>query len=167
MQSLAVWAFAYMDGLYMWDNPNVYGGEFNKYPDEYTPEYYMYGNMDQIDNGSYDWLFVGYWQVEQNRDIVSANTNWEKTQLLVSGTWTSNTDANNSNYPVMLYNQQKPISAYKLSADGTEALLIIVNPFNNGYTKETHTVRLPTKSNQQFDVDTWGNFTTVIRLKGL
>jgi len=167
MQSLAVWAFAYMDGLYMWDNPNVYGGEFKYLPAEYTPEYYMYGNMDQIDNGAYDWLFVGYWQVEQNRDIVAANTEWTKTQLLVSGTWTSDTDANNSNYPVMLYNQQKPISAYKLSADGTEALLIIVNPFNNGYTKATHTVRLPTKGNQQFDVDTWGNFTTVIRLKGL
>lgn len=169
-QSLAVWGFAYCDGLSMWDDPNAYGGEYNHGPcndEDFGNFYYGFGNLQQLDNGVFDWLYVGYWQVEQNRDIVAANTDWTKTQLLVSGTWTSNTDANNSNYPVMLYNQQKPISAYKLSTDGTEALLIIVNPFNNGYTKATHTVRLPTKGNQQFDVDTWGNFTTVIRLKGL
>lgn len=169
-QSLAVWGFAYCDGLSMWDDPNAYGGEYNHGPCDninFGNFYYGFGNLQQLDNGVFDWLYVGYWQVEQNRDIVAANTEWTKTQLLVSGTWTSNTDANNSNYPVMLYNQQKPISAYKLSTDGTEALLIIVNPFNNGYTKATHTVRLPTKGNQQFDVDTWGNFTTVIRLKGL
>ena len=169
-QSLAVWGFAYCDGLNMWDDPNAMGGEYNHGPCDniaYANFFYGFGNLQQLDNGVFDWLYVGYWQVEQNRDIVAADTSWEKTQLYVSGTWTSNTDANNSNYPVMLYNQQKPISAYKLSADGTEALLIITSPFNNGYTKETHTVRLPTKGNQQFDVDTWGNFTTVIRLKGL
>ena len=169
-QSLAVWGFAYCDGLNMWDDPNAMGGEYNHGPcddSNYANFYYGFGNLMQLDNGIFDWLYVGYWQVEQNRDIIAADTSWEKTQLYVSGTWTSNTDANNSNYPVMLYNQQRPISAYKLSADGTEALLIITSPFNNGYTKETHTVRLPTKGNQQFDVDTWGNFTTVIRLKGL
>lgn len=169
-QSLAVWGFAYCDGLLMWDGQNAMGGEYNHGPcndEDFANFFYGFGDLQQLDNGVFDWLYVGYWQVEQNRDIVAANTDWTKTQLLVSGTWTSDTDANNSNYPVMLYNQQKPISAYKLSADGTEALLIIVNPFNNGYTKATHTVRLPTKGNQQFDVDTWGNFTTVIRLKGL
>ena len=169
-QSLAVWGFAYCDGLLMWDGQNAMGGEYNHGPcndEDFANFFYGFGDLQQLDNGVFDWLYVGYWQVEQNRDIVAANTDWTKTQLLVSGTWTSDTDANNSNYPVMLYNQQKPISAYKLSTDGTEALLIIVNPFNNGYTKATHTVRLPTKGNQQFDVDTWGNFTTVIRLKGL
>ena len=167
-QSLAVWSFAYMDGLYLWANDEPQGGEFNKYYSEYTAGAYRYGDLRIIDNGAYDWFHIGYWQVMQNRDIVMANTSWVKPELKIdSTTWTSDTDANNSNYPVMLYNQQKPISAYKLSTDGTEALLIIVNPFNNGYTKATHTVRLPTKGNQQFDVDTWGNFTTVIRLKGL
>jgi len=167
IQSLAVWAFGYMDGLYMWDNPNVYGGEFNHYPAEYTLDYYRYGNLDEIDNSSYDWLYIGYWQIEQNRDIVSANTAWVRSQIYWNGAWTSDTDANNTNYPVMLYNRQAPISAYKLSADGTEALLIITNPFNNGYTKETFKIRLQTKGNQEFDVDVWGNFTTVIRLKSI
>jgi hypothetical protein len=67
----------------------------------------------------------------------------------------------------MLYNAQAPISAYKLSADGTEALLIITNPYNNGYTKASFTVRLPSKGNQQFTVDTWGLYTSVIRIKNL
>ena len=170
-QSLAVWGFAYCDGLNMWDDPNAMGGEYNHGPCDninFANFYYGFGNLQQLDNGVFDWLFIGYWQVLQNKDIVEANTEWTKTELKIdSTTWTSNTDANNTNYPVMLYNQQRPISAYKLSASGTEALLIITNPFNNGYTKATHTVRLPTKGNQEFEVNTWGNYTTVIRLKNL
>ena len=169
-QSLAVWGFAYCDGLSMWDDPNAMGGEYNHGPCD-NPDLYNYfygfGNLQQLDNGVFDWLYVGYWQVEQNRDIVAADTAWVRSQLYWNSAWTSDSDANNTNYPVMLYNRQAPISAYKLSADGTEALLIITNPFNNGYTKETFKIRLQTKGNQEFDVDTWGNFTTVIRLKGL
>jgi hypothetical protein len=167
LQSLAVWAFAYMDGLYMWDNPNTYGGEFNVYPQEYTPEFYIYGNNSEIDNGTYDWLYIGYWQVEQNKDIIAANTNWVRSQVYFNGNWTSDTDANNSNYPVMLYNRQAPLSAYKMSADGTEALVLMINPFNNGYTKETFRIRLQLNDNQEFDIDTYGNYTTVVRLKNL
>ena len=170
-QSLAVWGFAYCDGLNMWDDPNPMGGEYNHGPCNdinYPNFYYGFGNLMELDNGLYDWMYIGYWQVLQNKDIVEANTEWTKTELKIdSTTWTSNTDTNTTNYPIMLYNQQRPISAYKLSASGTEALLIITNPFNNGYTKATHTVRLPTKGNQQFDVDTWGNYTTVVRLKNL
>jgi hypothetical protein len=166
-QSLAVWGFAYCDGLNMWDNPNAMGGEFNHNPAEYSLDYYIYGNLQELDNGVFDWLYIGYWQVEQNRDIVASDTAWVRPQLYWSSAWTSDSDSTNSNYPVILYNRQAPISAYKLSADGTEALLIITNPFNNGYTKETFKIRLQTKGNQEFDVDTWGNFTTVIRLKGL
>jgi hypothetical protein len=170
-QSLAVWGFAYCDGLSMWDDPNAMGGEYNHGPCDNPTSlsnfYYGFGNLMQLDNGVFDWLYVGYWQVEQNRDIVAADTAWVRSQLYWNSAWTSDSDANNTNYPVMLYNRQAPISAYKLSADGTEALLIITNPFNNGYTKETFKIRLQTKGNQEFDVDTWGNFTTVIRLKGL
>ena len=167
-QSLAVWSFGYMDGLYMWDNPNVYGGEFNHLAVEYTPDYYRYGNIFEIDNSVYDWLYIGYWQIQQNRDIVSANTAWVRSQVYFNGAWTSDADVDdNSNYPVMLYNRQAPLSAYKLSDDETEALLIMTNPFNNGYTKETFKIRLQTKGNQEFDIDLWGSYTTVIRIKNL
>lgn len=167
-QSLAVWSFAYMDGLYIWENNQPIGGEFNHLTVEYTADRLIYGDLNTIDNGAYDWYHIGYWQVMQNADIVGADTPWLKPELKIdSTTWTSNTDADTSNYPLMLYNRQRPISAYKVSADGTEALLIMTNPFNNGYTKDTFTVRLPAKSNQQFDIDVWGNYTTVVRLKGL
>jgi hypothetical protein len=167
-QTVSVWSFAYMDGLYLWDNNNPIGGEFNHLTVEYTADRLIYGDLFTIDNGAYDWYHIGYWQVMQNKDIVGADTPWLKPELKIdSTTWTSNTDADTTNLPVMLYNQQRPISAYKVSADGTEALLIMTSPFNNGYTKETFTVRLPSKSNQQFDIDVWGNYTTVVRLKGL
>jgi hypothetical protein len=166
-QSLTVWAFAYCDGLFLWDNPGTLGGEYNQYPQEYTVSAYIYGDLQHIDPVALDWYYIGYWQVMQHRDIISADTAWEKTELYWNGVWTSNTDANTSNYPIMLYNAQAPISAYKLSADGTEALLIITNPYNNGYTKASFTVRLPSKGNQQFTVDTWGLYTSVIRIKNL
>jgi hypothetical protein len=41
----------------------------------------------------------------------------------------------------------------------------MINPFNNGYTKETFKIRLQTKDNQEFDIDTYGNYTTVVRIK--
>ena len=174
-QSLAVWSFAYMDGLYQWDDPNCIGGEYNHGfnwiegdPAPIQDNFYGYGSVFELDNGCYDWYHIGYWQVMQNKDIVGADTPWLKPELKIdSTTWTSNTDADTSNYPVMLYNRQRPISAYKMSADGTEALLIMTSPFNNGYTKENFTVRLPAKSYQEFSIDVWGNYTTVVRLKGL
>jgi len=165
-QSIAAWSFAYLDGLYLWDD-NVIGGEYNKWRAEFTTEWQAYGDIYEIDNGAYDWFHIGYWQILQNRDIVAANTDWVKPEYKNGSVWTSNTDANTTNFPIMLYNAQLPISAYKLSADGTEALLLITNPFNNGYTMDTHTVRLPTKANQEFIVKTWGNYTTVVRLKNL
>jgi hypothetical protein len=65
----------------------------------------------------------------------------------------------------MLAQAKAPISAYKVSADGTEALLIITNPFNNGYTKATHQIRLPHISGTPtYNVDTWGQYTSVIRI---
>lgn len=166
-QSLAVWSMAYADGLYLWDNhPATIGGEYNheNFNSDNSLIYY-WGALDTLNNGMFDWFHVGIWQVMQNRDIVSANTAWEKTQLYWNGAWTSNTDTNSTNIPVMLAQAKAPISAYKLSDDGTQALLIITYPYNNGYTKSTHTVRFPTiAGNPQFTVNTWGQYTSVIRV---
>jgi hypothetical protein len=166
-QSLAVWSMAYADGLYMWDNvPVPIGGEYNheNFTDA-TSLLYYWGSLNTLNNGLFDWFHVGIWQVMQNRDIVSANTQWNKTQLYWNGAWTSNTDTNSTNIPVMLAQAKAPISAYKLSDDGTQALLIITYPYNNGYTKSTHTIRLPDVSGvPQFTVNTWGQYTSVIRI---
>lgn len=166
-QSLAVWSMAYADGLYLWDNtPATIGGEFNHdfFSNDVSMVYY-WGFLATLNNGLFDWVHVGIWQVMQNRDIVSANTNWNKPEIFWNGAWTSNTDANSTNIPVMLGQAKAPISAFKLSNDGTQALLIITYPYNNGYTKSTHTIRLPgVTGTPEFTVDTWGQYTSVIRI---
>lgn len=166
-QSLAVWSMAYADGLYLWDNyPATIGGEYNheNYNSDTSLVYY-WGLLNTLNNGMFDWFHVGIWQVMQNKDIVSAETSWNKPEIYWNGSWTSNTDANSTNIPVMLAQAKAPISAFKLSADGTQALLIITYPYNNGYTKSTHTIRLPgVTGTPQFTVDTWGQYTSVIRI---
>jgi hypothetical protein len=167
MYNFGIWSMAYADGLFMWWFGTV--GEENgaarasREAGE-TNWQFKYGECNWVGKSSLDWAYVGYFHAKQNDDIISANTSWLVPDLSIGGgSWTTGT----ANYPVSLYNNSRPIARYKLSADGTEALVLIYNGFNNGYTKSTFTFRLPAKSNYQFTVDVWGNYTTVIRLKNL
>lgn len=153
-QSLGVWGMAYCDGIFAW-NENV-GMLFDEF-ETARPQ-------QQLGRSCWDWIYVGYWQVWQNKDIVEAPTNWLVPQFEKSaGQWT----LGNENYPIHLFANQRPICRYKLSVDGSTALVICTNPFNNGYTKATHTFRLPASSNYTFTIDTWGTYTSVVRLTGL
>jgi hypothetical protein len=177
-QSYAVWCMAYADGMFMWDAAG-YGADEDRGADFYWKRYYgwggqeydsitgnigfMYGDTSGIDNGSMDWLYVGYLQVLEHNDIVQANTSWVKPEVYWNNEWKTG----KYNYPLYLYNREAPISAYKLSADGTEALIITQHGCNIGYTKTDFTLRLPTKNNKEVLVSTWGNYTSVIRVKNL
>jgi hypothetical protein len=173
--NLGVWAFGYAEGIHMWEFG--FSGE-QKGMTEYWYNYYgwdgtegnlnggalfSYGDTNGIDKGSLDWLYVGYFLILQNKDIVGANTPWLKPEIYHKGSWLTGT----ANYPVTLYNNNAPISAYKLSADGTEALLLITDPFNSGIEKKTFKIRLPNKDNQEFDVSVWGHYASVIRIRNL
>jgi len=169
MFNIALWGMAYADGCYFWDD--AYTGEETRYFLEYlvnanTPQlvdqtYAIWGDAIVNSKGTLDWPYIAQFLLAQNKDIIEANTAWLVPDLsLGGGSFTTGT----ANYPVMLFNQSKPIARYKLSDDGTQALLLIHSGFNIGYTKETHTVRLPAKNNQQYTVDTWGNYTSVIRI---
>ena len=170
MNAMAVWCMCYADGLFMWYQSNV-GEETGsaRLDRETTPlsddaSDAKWGNTAWVGKNSLDWAYVGYLHAKQNQDILSANTQWLVPDLsLGGGSWTTGT----ANYPVSLYNSSRPIARYKLSADGTEALVLIYNGFNNGYTQDTFTFRLPAKANYQFTANCWGNYTTVIRLKNL
>jgi len=152
-QSWGVWGMAYADGFFAWNENGPTFDEFN------TTD-----ASGQLGRASWDWCYVGYWQVFQNKDIVEAATNWLVPDYEKSaGVWTTTTE----NYPISLFAFQRPICRYKLSADGTTALVICTNPFNNGYTKATHKFRLPAKSNYEFTIDTWGTYTSVVRLLNL
>ena len=174
LQSSVVWAMGYCDGINFWDEGALIGEERQEVYnlsvsqgrdmmfDLQMKDGYL-GICSSVGKGVHDWSYIGHLQIAQNRDIVEAATSWLTPDYKKNGTYTSGT----GNYPVSLYVNQTPISKYKLSADGTEALVLIISPFNNGYTKETHTLRLPAKGNYEFTVDTWGTFTTVMRLKNL
>jgi DUF971 family protein len=153
-QSLGVWGMAYADGFFAWnETAGLDIDEFN-----------TNDPCQQLGRASWDWVYVGYWQVWQNKDIVEAATDWLVPDYEKSaGVWTTTTE----NYPISLFAFQRPLCRYKLSADGTKALVICVNPFNNGYTKATHKFRLPAKSNYEFTIDTWGTYTSVVRLINL
>lgn len=175
LQSLAVWCFAYADGLFLWDdsiigeerqrliNDSIANG-LNLLTDDRIFTQYV-GDTLMIGKGAHDWTYVGYFQCVQNKDIIEANTDWLVPDYYktVAGAYTTGTE----NYPVSMYANEIPLCRYKLNAAGTEALVIVTSPFNNGYTKETHTFRLPAKSNYSFTVDTWGTYTTVLRLTDL
>lgn len=170
MYNFGVWGMCYCDGLFAWYQSTI-GEEVsacrvdqdtNGMSDDAADA--KWGDTTGVGKNSIDWAYVGYFHAKQNQDILSANTSWLVPNLsLGGGSWTSGT----ADYPVSLYNQQRPIARYKLNAAGTEALVLIYNGFSNGYTKNTFTFRLPTKSNYEFSVDTWGNYTTVIRLSNL
>lgn len=170
LQSLAVWCFAYADGLFLWDD-SLIGEERQRLIDESVANgvnlltadntFAQYcGDTLMIGKGTADWTYIGYLQVAQCQDIVEANTNWLVPDYYKSGVWTSG----NANYPISLYANQVPLCRYKLNAAGTEALVLIVSPYNNGYTKETHTVRFPAKANYTVNIDTWGTYTTVVKV---
>jgi hypothetical protein len=170
MYAMAVWCMCYADGLFMWYQ-SVVGEEVaaarldrqNNGIDDAILDA-KWGNTTWVGKSSLDWAYVGYLHAKQNEDIISATTEWLVPDLsLGGGSWTTGT----ANYPVSLYNNSRPICRYKLSQDGTEALVLIYNGFNNGYTKDTFTFRLPAKSNYQFTADVWGNYTTVLRIKNL
>lgn len=151
-QSLAVWGMAYADGFFAWNDGTLFD-EFNTTAESQT-----------LGRASWDWAYVGYWQVYQNKDIVEASTSWLVPDLEKSaGVWTTTTE----NYPITLFAYKRPICRYKLSSDGTKAMVICTNGFNNGYTKATFKFRLPAKSNFEFTIDTWGTYTTVVRLINL
>jgi hypothetical protein len=170
MYAMAVWCMCYADGLFMWYQSTI-GEEVaaarldreNSSLDDDTVDA-KWGNTTWVGKSSLDWAYVGYLHAKQNEDIISATTEWLVPDLsLGGGSWTTGT----ANYPVSLYNSSRPICRYKLSQDGTEALVLIYNGFNNGYTKDTFTLRLPAKSNYEFTADVWGNYTSVIRIKNL
>jgi hypothetical protein len=170
MQSATVWGMAYCDGIYFWEFGYV-GEEKAAYWDwlynhgnDRTAAFNYFGDCTMIGKSSHDWAYIGMFQVAQNRDLIEAPTSWQIPSIKKSDTtFTSGTE----NYPVMLYNKQLPIARYKLSSDGSEALVLIQNQSNNGYTKATHTLRLPARGDYEFTVDTWGQFTTVLRLSAI
>lgn len=165
-QSLGAWGFGLCDGITNWGAST-------------TENYYDYAQADggkydgqhkQAENptnkASHDWLWKGQYQIWQNKDIIEASTDWKIPDYdKGSNNWTTTYE----NIPAYQYTQEYPICRYKSSADGSEALVLCINPFSDGITKSTHTFRVPVAGliYKTFTIDTWGHYTTVLRLKNI
>ena len=156
LQSVGAWAFGFADGN-LWWNFNDWVMEFYEnyaYPTAYPPENFR-NNFSAM-----DWYYSSIAQMYQNRDILSANTEWQYVpQSKGGGQFTSGTE----NYPFVGWVFQRPLICAKFNVAGTEALVLAINPFNNGYTKTTTQVQLV--AGQTMSIDMFGTYTTIMRVK--
>jgi hypothetical protein len=94
---------------------------------------------------SIDWMMSGVWSVSANKDIVEAESEWVFPTL-----------------PTKSYHEKSLLMAYKLSSDGNEALVLLLDGFGLVDGETTHKVVIAGKS---YDLKTHGRFTSVVRLK--
>lgn len=160
-QSLGAWGFGYADGVYQWN----YGSSNVEDLDDFTSplelDNYLTGASAPINNfASEDWVYWTQYTMFQNKDIIEASTEWiYANQDKGGGLYTSGSE----NYPMALYAFQRPIITMKFNSAGTEALILAINPWNNGYTKSSKNIKLP--NNTVISIDMWGNYTTIVRIK--
>jgi hypothetical protein len=164
-QSLAAWSYGYADGMFLWEAP---GSEWNfeNYQDYNALIYdeekkeFREENFEKFANNfsSQDWFYATIYTMYQNKDIIEAATDWQyASQSKGNSTYTTGTE----NYPVVTYANSRPLIAIKYNVAGTEALILAINPFNNGYTKSSIDIKV--FNDRIITIDMWGNYTTILR----
>jgi len=152
MQTLGAWSVAFMDGIDLWEivrwNPDdrefLYRDPFWNVPGgNALPNTWPYLTLKGI-----DWMMCGVWAVSQNKDIIDASTPWNF--------------VNNSAF-VLFSNAefQDPLIGWKLSQDGTKALVMITDFTARNPTLRTHTVTI---GGNNYQVKTYYRYTSVVRI---
>ena len=159
LQSLAAWSFGYCDGALTFGTSQWLKEDYSGQTWDET-----WGNPELLFNtfaSGHDWYYATMFNLFQNKDIIEeTTTSWQYTsQLKSGGGYTTGTE----NYPITNWVYQRPLIAHKFNSTGTEALILALNPFNNGYTKSTVTVDL--YGGYPMTIDMYGNYTTVMRVK--
>lgn len=162
-QGLAAWGFGYADGVFNWNSGDFF---LEYYQDLDFPQYIPGTSIPfppekfKNDFAGIDWFYSTLAQLYQNRDIIENSNSWQySSQKKPDNTFTSGTE----NYPFTSYAFQRPLIVHKFSSNGLEALVMAINPFNNGYTKSTATIDL--YGGYPFTIDMWGTYTTIMRVK--
>jgi hypothetical protein len=150
MFNWGAWAVAIGDGYHLWSNPTKWTNNVLDYP---------YGSIDrngrklqQVGGKSYannnlkniDWLQRGVWEVSQHADIITAKTKWI--------------------FPVSVeesYAKKTVLIAYKLSTDGSEALVLALDMFSGERVNESPLPKPPFSQG----ITTNGTWTTIHRIK--
>jgi hypothetical protein len=154
MWNWGVWTVAVGDGFHLWSDPIKWVNDTSKPPYQYysdsdtqnviintTGEWYPRNDMKNI-----DWLMRGVYNVSIHADIINAsNTSW---------IYPSNATVEQSTL------NESILVAYKLSADGTQALILAFNAFA-GEGKYDHTVSI---NGNNYTVPVTGTFTSITRV---
>lgn len=150
MFNWGVWSVAVGDGFDLW-NDSVYltdnpkdtpyachrAGSDQMLP--YGENWYPTNPMKNVDD-----LMAGTWSVSQSKDIIEAAGKWQ---------WITKPDRS-------LF-ERKPMITYKLSTDGREALVLVLDNFNGEGVNE---INLNIKG-KSYPLKTFGTRTSVVRLK--
>jgi hypothetical protein len=152
MFNWGVWSVAIGDGFDCWFDPvyvtdNISQNGFGCYRDgknliQSNPEY-PHNSLKNVDD-----LMAGVWAVSQHKDIIDATTAW---------VWNMTADES--------FFSKKPLMAVKLSADGTEMLMLVYDAFNGEAVTEHFFPKPPYSRSGGITVKTLGTRTSVIRIK--
>jgi hypothetical protein len=153
MWNWGVWTVAFGDGKHTWSDPVKWTNTITDYPFgaktfdgrplQGTPgKMFARNNLKNI-----DWMMRGVWEVSQHKDIIDAPTKW---QFTVD--------------PAISYQKRELLMAYKLSRDGTEALVLALDMFGGEGVNE-HVFPQPPYSFSGKNFTTNGTWTSVIRVK--
>lgn len=146
--ALSLFGHCVMDGLQCWDVGTFYSEDLADYTDWRVGEPIAKRQVNGVEAwmnyylkyfGLYNYHVLGMWQASRNRDIIEAPTSWEMPEVRTSthGVWRTGDER----YPSYANYYREPLVRTKLSADGTELLVIACNPYNTGV--ERATVRRP------------------------
>lgn len=150
MYNTGVWSVAVGDGFHMWSDPVKWTATLTDYPwgtkdlnDKTLPfvagKAYARNNMKNM-----DWTMRGVYDVSQHSDIIEANTKWVFPTS-----------------PEKSFLEKSLLTAYKLSGDGTEALILAHDAFN-GESAHEYNINVAGKG---FDITVDGTWTSVKRIK--
>lgn len=168
MHNAAVWAHAFCDGGDLWsvpysrmDDPTYLGPSTEvfdlngrKIESTFKPnsnaQYAIqdYSNIDRWEGGK--------WAVSQCKDIIDASTDWN----FAAGT--KGSQEFDSTLPSYSLYQKTPLLAYKLSEDGSEAVILAYDAWNNPLKQEKLTIII---SGKAYELTVYGRYTSVIRQK--
>jgi hypothetical protein len=153
MYNWGVWTVAVGDGYHSWSDPIQWTDRMTDYPPGSTtfsgqPLQMVAGKMYARNNlKNIDWLQRGVWEVSQHADIIDAKSAWI--------------------FPVSVedsYAKKTPLIAYKLSRDGSAALVLALDMWGG---EGSHKIDFPNSplgfKNRKIVVN--GTFTTVQQIK--
>mgnify|MGYP003588413393 CR=1 FL=1 len=148
MQSLAIWSMAFGDGADLWeivrwnDDPREWNF-LDPVPGNVLPNSYPYSSLKGV-----NWFMAGVWAVSENKDIVEANTPWN---FVNNSAWVLFSNAE----------FQDPLIAWKLSSDGTKAMVLISDFTRRLPELRDHTINI---NGNNYTVQTYYRFTSVARI---